>query len=213
MIKNILLSLLSSVSLFSGEVQSYPVTESEQTCCQVEEFDISDWITMPISFGSINGDSSKQENLTLSFPSEPTFIQGNGSLFSPYSSFTVTDDEKMVYTITCMDLTGGNYSSMHDGVDFLVQCLYNSSSKQFLGATEFDPDSNRRLVFWSEGNQLNTLEFVQGTHFTYVLGTTAHSELYTKDLSTIKEESEEFKTLFRNGAKARSFFKSFKILN
>ncbi len=213
MMRNILLLLLSSASLFSEEVSSYPLNESEQVCHQVEEFDISDWITIPISFGSINGDSSKQENLTLSFPSEPTFIQGDGSLFSLYSSFTATDDEEMVYTITCMDLTGGNYSSMHDGVNFLVQALYNSSSKKILMVDEFDPNSNRRLVVWSEGNQLNTIEFVQGAHFVYLLATTAYSELYTKDLGTIEEESEEFKTLFRNGAKSRSFFKSFKILN
>ncbi len=210
MYKYVIFLLLSSVSLFAiDKTQDISTNEQESFTYSVKEnqkIDTGDWITYPITFGIFNVESPlKEENVEVSFPSEPKFVEENG-MQSSY--FTATDKDGMIYSIASMQIPEDNFS-LRNSVDFLVKSISNSSSKKLvaMGFPSPNPNDSVHFIMWTENDKMTRLTLVKSAHFIYFLETSIQNEIY-KDVDSIEMDTEAFDIMMRDSLKTGAFTRS-----
>lgn len=213
MYKYAIFLLLSSVSLFAVDITQVISTNEREsfTYCVKEhqKVDTGDWITYPINFGIFNIESPlKEENVKVSFPSEPTFVEENG-LQSSY--FTASDKDGMIYSIASMPIPGDDFS-LRNSVDFLAKSISKSSSKKLvcMGYPSPNPNDSVHFIMWVENDKMTRLTLVKSTHFIYFLETTIENEIY-KDVDPIEMDTEAFDIMIRDSLKTGAFTRSLVI--
>lgn len=204
--------LLSSISLFAADKTHNILTNEREsfTHCikENQKIDTSDWITFPISFGIFNVDvdsSHKEENIKVSFPFKPKFVEENG-LQSSY--FTATDKDGMSYSIASMQIPEDVFS-LRNSVDFLAKSISKSPSKKLVatGYPHPNPNDSMRFIFWVENDKMTRLTLIKSANFIYFLETNVHNEIY-KDVDSIEIDTPAFDIMIRDSLKTGAFTRS-----
>lgn len=206
--------LIFSTSIFAAEeTLAVPALgEGSPTHCLKENqrIDTSNWITFPIAFGffDIETGIDNAEEVTISLPSEPKFIQANG-MQHPHISFT--DQEGMSFSIARMEIPEDSFS-LKQSVNFLAESISNSSSKKLVGIGYPDPNPNDSIYFimWVEDDKATRLTFIKSKYIIYLLETTTRNEIY-RNLDSIEMDTESFDIMFRDSLKSGVFTRSLVI--
>lgn len=213
-IKTIILAAVFSIYAalpILAKVNTIEEQESFTYCTnENQKVDISDWIIFPISFEYIVGQFSKKENVEISFPESPKFVEENG--VQP-SHFTATDRDGMTFNIASLRITEENFN-LRKSVDFIAESIAKSPNKKLFAVAypEPNPNDSGYGIMWTEGDKMISLTFIKSFHFIYFLETNIHDEIY-RDTSSIEMGSESFDKMIRNSLKNGAFVKSFVIIS
>jgi hypothetical protein len=195
--------LFFSSSLLADSFEDQTDVENSSPEELNSKFDVSNWITIPISFEL----SSGRENIEIAFPVMPKYVEENGY-------FTATDDEGMSYNMAIMSKPEKNFN-LRATFDFLVDSLQQSTTKRLVNFNypEIETIGSTYSLEWVDQNyKMTRLSLVESKNFIYFLETNIIDAIYTFDFS-MEYDSENYIQMMHDSAKTKTFTSSLLISN